>query len=420
MPSSEGFARPSPDHHAQLALVAAMLVSVLCGAVLAATNPALAHRSTAVAAPASSSYRIGLARLLAGSTAIDEAPAALVGPANLTTPVADPASPAMAISVDPASVLPTPVPAALLGDGIPAVVLAAYERAAAQMALRDPGCRLRWQVLAGIGRVESNHGRDGATGITPDGTITPPILGPVLDGGPGMAAIPDTDGGALDGDRTWDRAVGPMQFIPSTWRSVAGDRNPNNIGDAAEAAGRYLCDAAHGDVSTPRPLANAIFAYNPSASYVATVLGWIAAYDLAGPTGQPGRSLPLVPPAAALIPPAPPPPPRPVPAPVLAARAPGPSVVAAPKPPVTPTRTTASGGKPPATSPTAGPGVAPPVAMSAGCPTPSPVVTPTVTPTPSAGTDPPPVGPDPPAPGPVISPTAGTPTTGGSPPPPTC
>lgn len=187
-------------------------------------------------------------------------------------------------------------------------MLMAYQQAAAKMMLSDPTCRLRWQVLAGIGRVESNHGRDGSTGITPDGTIVPPILGPVLNGGPGIAAIADTDGGVLDGDRTWDWAVGPMQFLPSTWRAVMGSRNPNNMFDAAEGAARYLCGLGRGDLSQPAPLAAAIFGYNPSDAYVATVLAWIAAYDRAGPTGVAAPPLPLLPQSAAMMAPAPPPP----------------------------------------------------------------------------------------------------------------
>ena len=104
---------------------------------------------------------------------------------------------------------------------IPALALRAYHEAAAWAAGFRPGCGLSWSVLAGIGRLESNHGMHwgSATRFSPDGVVSPPITGPALNGR-GVASIPDTDGGRWDGDRTWDRAVGPMQFIPSTWRRL--------------------------------------------------------------------------------------------------------------------------------------------------------------------------------------------------------
>jgi membrane-bound lytic murein transglycosylase B len=73
-------------------------------------------------------------------------------------------------------------------------------------------------VLAGIGRIESHHGRHlgSATRFSPSGDVTPTILGPALNGARTIGTIHDSDGGCLDGDPVWDRAVGPMQFIPST------------------------------------------------------------------------------------------------------------------------------------------------------------------------------------------------------------
>ncbi|GGV73910.1 hypothetical protein GCM10015535_01890 [Streptomyces gelaticus] len=164
--------------------------------------------------------------------------------------------------------------------GIPATVLAAYRKAESALGRTDPGCRLPWQLLAAIGKVES--GQAGGGRVDARGTTLTPILGPVLDGA-GFADIPDTDGGAYDGDRTHDRAVGPMQFIPSTWahwgRDGNGDgrRDPGNIYDAALAAGYYLC-AGPRDLSVKADLDRAILSYNHSDTYLRTVLSWLEFY----------------------------------------------------------------------------------------------------------------------------------------------
>src|SRR5450759_4086197 len=106
------------------------------------------------------------------------------GPGDLDLPLPPATSAARsgvgADGAGPALLDPTRL-AGLAGAGIPPVVLGAYQGAVAQLAVTNPGCLLRWTVLAGIGKVESNHGRDGA-GITAAGTILPAILGPVLDG----------------------------------------------------------------------------------------------------------------------------------------------------------------------------------------------------------------------------------------------
>jgi membrane-bound lytic murein transglycosylase B len=166
---------------------------------------------------------------------------------------------------------------------VPAAAVRAYRSAAQVMRAADPGCHLTWGVLAGIGQVESNHGRFGGSALRVDGTTTRTIVGPRLDG-KGVARIPDSDHGRLDGDKRWDRAVGPMQFLPSTWAVVGvdadhtGRADPNDINDAALAAGVYLC-ASGNDLSNPQQATAAVMTYNHSAAYAHLVLALAAAYD---------------------------------------------------------------------------------------------------------------------------------------------
>ncbi|HEX3908786.1 MAG TPA: lytic murein transglycosylase [Mycobacteriales bacterium] len=170
-------------------------------------------------------------------------------------------------------------------EQIPRRVLAAYVNAAMIADRRNPNCGLSWQILAGIGYVESDNARSGGSGAPQwDGEASPHILGPVLDGKGKVAAIPDTDGGRLDGNATWDRAVGPMQFLPSTWAEYAADGNhdgvkdPEQIDDATLAAGDYLC-AAGSRLARPLQLIRAVLSYNHSIAYVRDVLTVAAHYQ---------------------------------------------------------------------------------------------------------------------------------------------
>ncbi|MGJ9413423.1 lytic transglycosylase domain-containing protein [Aeromicrobium sp. CF4.19] len=160
--------------------------------------------------------------------------------------------------------------------GIGERALAAYAGASLQLSEEQPGCGLGWNTLAAIGQVESEHGTiDGAV-LDEAGRATPEVIGIALDGTQGTARIADTDEGGLDGDPLWDRAVGPMQFIPSTWAQHAADgdgdgvENPQSVDDAVLAAARYLC-ADSTDLREPQAWVAAVRSYNDSADYTAQV-----------------------------------------------------------------------------------------------------------------------------------------------------
>jgi hypothetical protein len=184
----------------------------------------------------------------------------------------------------PLAFAPGDVPASGSGSvAIPPAALAAYQRAATL-------CRgLRWELLAAIGQVESRHGSVGGAVLRPDGMVTPPILGPPLDGsGTGGNVTPMPAGrwaGRWGIDGPWLRAAGPMQFLPPTfdrWGSdgdVDGRVDPHDIDDAAATAARYLCGDA-GEIGHERA---ALRRYNASEAYAADVLGWASRYAAAPP-----------------------------------------------------------------------------------------------------------------------------------------
>ncbi len=162
-------------------------------------------------------------------------------------------------------------------NGIPAAALSAYQRAEAVINAADKACNLSWQLIAAIGRVESDHGRYAGNALDSDGVAKPGIYGIPLDGTNNTALIRDTDAGQFDNDTTYDRAVGPMQFIPSTWSVVGVDadgdgvRNPQDIDDAALGTAVYLCSGTD-DLSTLSGQRAAVFRYNRSDAYVDLVL----------------------------------------------------------------------------------------------------------------------------------------------------
>jgi membrane-bound lytic murein transglycosylase B len=141
---------------------------------------------------------------------------------------------------------------------------------------------LAWTTLAGIGMVESHNGTYHGATIAPNGDVTPPIRGVRLDGSNGNLEIVDVDGDR-DGDPIYARAMGPMQFIPETWRLYGvpahtdGVVSPDNIDDAALSAAGYLCWRGR-DLATPEGWMKALRAYNLSDQYARTVRDWATAY----------------------------------------------------------------------------------------------------------------------------------------------
>lgn len=165
--------------------------------------------------------------------------------------------------------------------GIPAPAMRAY--ATAQM--RAPkGCKVDWTTLAGIGWVESQQGTIGHRTLGPDGRPSTPIIGPALDGHGDVARIRATAASeAATGDPTWDHAIGPMQFLTSTWRRWGtdgdgdGTADPEDVDDAAATAAAYLCGSGY-DLTTGSGWAHGLWSYNGSATYIEDVYAAAATY----------------------------------------------------------------------------------------------------------------------------------------------
>ncbi|MDY3126788.1 MAG: lytic murein transglycosylase [Corynebacterium sp.] len=177
--------------------------------------------------------------------------------------------------------------------GISGQALRAYGNAELIAKQSWPECHLRWNTLAGIGWVETRHGTYSGNWFQPahldeNGFATPPIIGIALNGHNNTAVIADTDGGKWDGDVEFDRAMGPMQFIPDSWRRYGRDANgdgeisPQQIDDAALSAANLLC--ANGrDLSTEQGWVEAIYSYNFSSDYVSRVARAANSYALEQP-----------------------------------------------------------------------------------------------------------------------------------------
>ena len=183
------------------------------------------------------------------------------------------------------AVLGRPELPALDQGRMPAVAYEAYRSAAELAPAVAVGCEVDWTILAGIAQVESRHGRiEPSHELAPNGDVLPPIRGAALDGTRGTQAVPDTDAGELDGDATWDRAMGPLQFIPTTWLELGRDGNadgaidPDNLYDAALTAVAHLCVRSPGDYSDRGELRRALVAYNASGRYADEVLRWVERY----------------------------------------------------------------------------------------------------------------------------------------------
>jgi membrane-bound lytic murein transglycosylase B len=224
----------------------------------------------------------------APTTASSIAPAISV--AVVAAAVGNPAGPAVVAAVRPPAIVhiaavtkSAPPPAAVVNSpspvGIPSMALAAYRNAEQKMATADPGCGISWNLLAGIGRIESGHANGGVTDAR--GTAIQPIYGPALDGTlPGNEVIVES---SAAGRVSYARAMGPMQFLPGTWARYASDgdddgvADPQNLYDSTLAAARYLCSGGLNLRDQSQVMA-AILRYNNSTSYARNVLGWAAAY----------------------------------------------------------------------------------------------------------------------------------------------
>ena len=130
-----------------------------------------------------------------------------------------------------------------------------------------------WPASAGSSR---SRAPSAAAGCSRTAAPDRDILGVELDGSGEVAAVPDDTGG-------FQRALGPMQFIPSTWERWAADgdgdgvEDPQDVDDAALAAAHYLCSSGE-DLATGSGWSAAVYSYNHSNPYVRAVYDASRAY----------------------------------------------------------------------------------------------------------------------------------------------
>jgi hypothetical protein len=115
----------------------------------------------------------------------------------------------------------------------------------------DAGQRygLDWAILAGIGKVECDHGRDPDPSCDREGAVNSAGAG------------------------------GPMQFIASTWGGYGVDGDGDGVADRWDPADAIFAAANYLHASgAPGDYRQAIYAYNKAGWYVAAVRRWAATY----------------------------------------------------------------------------------------------------------------------------------------------
>lgn len=166
---------------------------------------------------------------------------------------------------------------------IPITAMEAYGYAARVAEVVNPTCHIDWTTLAAIGQVESHHGLYNNATLLPNGDVVPPIRGIRLDGSGNTMRIIDDNPDEGSGVNQATQAMGPMQFIPQTWRLFGVDANndgiinQDNIDDAALSAAGYLCWNGK-NLATAQGWLNAIMAYNHSYAYARTIRNWATSY----------------------------------------------------------------------------------------------------------------------------------------------